>query len=58
MSNCPFFEKSKVCKFFIKQVFVIKPKEKKFGQFLCKNYHVIFTNCLTHTQTYHQKTHQ
>ncbi|OAV22686.1 hypothetical protein AO372_0098 [Moraxella catarrhalis] len=40
------------------QVFVIKPKEKKFGQFLCKNYHVIFTNCLTHTQTYHQKTHQ
>ncbi|EGE11871.1 hypothetical protein E9M_01709 [Moraxella catarrhalis 46P47B1] len=36
MSNYPFFEKSQVCKFFIKQVSAIKPKEKIWSIFMQK----------------------
>ncbi|OAV30810.1 hypothetical protein AO368_0756 [Moraxella catarrhalis] len=37
MSNCPFFlSKSKICKFFIKQVSAIKPKEKNLVNFYVK----------------------
>ncbi|AZQ87385.1 hypothetical protein EJK55_0917 [Moraxella catarrhalis] len=43
---------------FLSNKFLRLNQKKKFGQFLCKNNHFIFTNCLTHTQTYHQKTHQ
>ncbi|EKF84524.1 hypothetical protein MCRH_0308 [Moraxella catarrhalis RH4] len=33
---------------FLSNKFLRLNQKKKFGQFLCKNNHFIFTNCLTH----------
>jgi len=36
---------------FLSNKFLRLNQKKKFGQFLCKNHHVIFTNCLTRKPT-------